>query len=291
MAFLGPDTKTLTPEEAAKLGYRFDPTKRVWVNSKGEQYGIIPQSDPSKFVTSDIGAKQILSGAGLFLGGGLLADAALGGSAAGASPGLTSGAAGTTTGGTTAAGSSFASKLPKLIADVAPAVTALNTGRAQGRAAEDAANIVYDANNVRRSESAQDNYQRNLSNALRGGLLQGVQDVNVSSPAGIPRGNVTGGLRPSAIVGREDIGKRLQDQANRNLLGMDEGGDTDTPDLSPRPSAGKFDSVLGTLAPLLSITDLLTDNASRSQVMPKPSTGVTFKNAGMNGVQLLPPRY
>lgn len=266
-----------------------------------EQKGLIPKNYQAQFTPDGVdvdfqnwfernASKLPIYAAAALLTGGVAANMAGAGAAAGT--GSAGGAStGATAGTTTAAGGSLLSKVPKLLQDVAPTLSALSSGRAAGRQSEDAANIVYDAANVRRSESAQDNYQRNLQNALRGGLLQGVQDSTIEAPAGIPMGKISDGLRPSAILGREDIGKNLQAAATKNLLGMDESGETNTPAMTPRPESNAFDTTLNTLAPILSITDLLLDNKRRmsSPAPPPPTPGVTFRNAGMNGVRFLPP--
>lgn len=64
-----------------------------------------------------------------------------------------------------------------------------------------------------------ENYDRNVRRSAYGGLLQGAQDVNVQAPEGIPMGTVTGGLRPSAIQGRQELGRSVQSRAMEELIG------------------------------------------------------------------------
>ena len=71
---------------------------------------------------------------------------------------------------------------------------------------------------LQRKRFSADDYQRNSNNAVRGGLLMGLQDMNVQAPAGIPMGTVTGGLRPSAILNKDAIGNTMQSTAMKNLL-------------------------------------------------------------------------
>ena len=54
--------------------------------------------------------------------------------------------------------------------------------------------------------------------AIRGSLLQGLEDVNFSNlPAGVSMAGVTGGLRPSAIGSRKDIGKFLETRGRSQM--------------------------------------------------------------------------
>ena len=61
--------------------------------------------------------------------------------------------------------------------------------------------------------------QQAIRNALFGGLAQGAQDVQINVPDHLKShvGTITGGLRPSAFVGLQDLGKRVQDQANTTI--------------------------------------------------------------------------
>lgn len=222
-------------------------------------------------------------GAG-FGGLALAPGAAASAGGAGASAALPSTAAATT-------GSSLLPKLLNVGSQIAAPLASMEAGRAAGRTAEDAANQTYDRNNINRSIAADDNYQRNVGNALRGGLLQGTQDSTITAPAGIRMGTVTGGLRPSAILGKEDIGKQLQTQATKNLLASDQSGDTTTPALTPRPSSNGFDTALNVAAPILSLADLLKPKNYNTLPVPPTAQGTSKTTFGLPpGLQLLPPR-
>ena len=139
-----------------------------------------------------------------------------------------------------------------------------------------------------------DLYAAKTKQAIRGGLLQGVEDINIQRPAGIPGGNITGGLRPSAITNRQQIGDTIQRDALLELMNPTKvggiGGDHDgsagsgylpsLPKLGPpsTPSQpGKLDTGLDLISLGLSIPDLLSQ--SRNAVQPyKPTQGVTFRN-------------
>src|SRR5689334_15726705 len=76
-------------------------------------------------------------------------------------------------------------------------------GRASGRLSE----ADY---GLQRQTAIQNARRAALGEALRGGALQGVQDVNFSGlPYGVTVPEQTGGLRPSAITNRDQIGKSI----------------------------------------------------------------------------------
>lgn len=92
-----------------------------------------------------------------------------------------------------------------------------------------------------------------IKQALLGGLLQGAQDVSFSGlPERITKHmpTMTGGLRPSAIVGKEGIGQQVQSQA-QSVLDKPPTFATPTPYQAPTaptmPSAGAGQTGLGYL--------------------------------------------
>jgi hypothetical protein len=190
----------------------------MWAGSTAAG-GAAAAQGASGATTSGTSAANVLAGTGAGAGAG--AGAAAAGAGAGAAAG----------GGAAAAGGGWGSALMlggKLVKQYLD-------GRAQNRAAE--ANNAYLDNqmgmdryqmelqreqlDLQRRQYQQDVYDRNTRRAVYGGALQGVNDVEVTAPPGIPMGNVTGGLRPSAISNRHEIGSNLQRQA---LMGMMESG-------------------------------------------------------------------
>lgn len=97
--------------------------------------------------------------------------------------------------------------------------------------------------------------------ALAGGLMQGLQDVNIGRPAGstIPTFNVSGGLRPSAMGQQaRDAGGEMSRVALMNMLSggpapiamgpqADLGPGYQTPAEVPLPQAGPGGTLLGGL--------------------------------------------
>lgn len=85
---------------------------------------------------------------------------------------------------------------------------------------------------------------------LRGGLLEGLQDFSVEAPEGVPVGKISGGLRPSAMIGKEALGREMARSAiQRNIDGprfsaIERVNGPQVPNLSQLPKAGKLDSFL-----------------------------------------------
>jgi hypothetical protein len=118
-------------------------------------------------------------------------------------------------------------------------------------------------------------YQRNYRNALLATLLNGVQDVNINVPADVAAhmGTVSGGLRPSAMPARAQIGGTVLPQAltalgsnpsTTNLLPPSAGV---PPNLTPLPSLGKAGTALAIAAPIL------TGAANFSSLFPSSASG------------------
>jgi len=95
--------------------------------------------------------------------------------------------------------------------------------------------------------------------AVRGGKLQGTKDIEFS---GIPdyiksrMPTVTGGARPSAITGKEEIGKALQERAMSDLLAgkkFEAPALSGVPGMSTPPQPGKLDKFLNILGTVGSV--------------------------------------
>lgn len=171
--------------------------------------------------------RGILGGA--MVGGLVAVPALLGGGAAAAGAGGGSGAAG----GSTAAG--VGSTVGKIVSGLQAGgkiAGSFADAMSANREYDDFYNENYDERERRRGEFelekagldltrrqfANDSYDRDFRNAIRGGFLSGVQDVDIQAPDGIPMGSVSGGLRPSAILDKEKIGNRVRQDALRGLL-------------------------------------------------------------------------
>ena len=113
------------------------------------------------------------------------------------------------------------------------------------RDADVQAKSAQDAVNARANVSTDTAYRDNQkAGALQGGLLQGLKDVSMTRPSGIPTANIQGGLRPSAIVGAQGMGEQFQRDAMARYLAGAPGLHGDSPELSKLPQAGKFDKFL-----------------------------------------------
>jgi hypothetical protein len=162
---------------------------------------------------------------------------ALAGGGGGAAAATT--AAPAATGGATAAGGgmSLSSALP-YIQGAGAVGGAIANNRAANRQAEAVYNQSQDAAADRRADTglqqinsdldqrryADDNYQQNVRNAMFGDFARGVQDVSISSPSNIPRSTISGGLRPSAMQGRGELGELMRTRAMANLMNPIEPG-------------------------------------------------------------------
>jgi hypothetical protein len=199
--------------------------------------------------------------------------AAAGGGAAGG--GYTANAVNATasaaTGGAGAAGmAGIPSWLQRALGMGSEALGAISEQRAANRAGEIDYDTIRDAAEQRRHSGMldalradldqrrflSDEYGRNTGRAIHGGLLQGTQDVDIQAPAGVQMGTVSGGLRPSSITGKEDIGRTLQQRAMQELTnptqpgGVGPDGPTpgrlpnipNAPDLSPRRERSGLDT-------------------------------------------------
>jgi hypothetical protein len=192
--------------------------------------------------------KQFALGAGALATGGLLGPALLGGGAA-------SGAASAAAGGGAASGGGMGlgsilgaigggGKIGAALGAVGNIAGALGKGRADGRAAE----ADY---GLRRDQVAGQNAAANvnadstrLRQAMLLSLLGGVQDTQITPPAHIAdrMASVTGGMRPSAIQGKQEIVDTMRPRIMQALLSGQH-----MPGLTEAPQAGMFDKILSGL--------------------------------------------
>jgi len=151
----------------------------------------------------------------------------------------------------------------------------ITKGRADGRAAEVGVVQDQDAATLDRARLAEDQAQRQQNTAFDaadldmkrreyadksrttgygdralGGLLQGLQDFSVEAPEGVTVGKISGGLRPSAMLGKEALGRDMARSAIQrgidgpNFSDVERVDGPQIPGLSELPKAGKLDSFL-----------------------------------------------
>lgn len=180
-------------------------------------------------------------------------------------------------------------------------------GRAQGRQAEAGVNQSQDQLALERArleqsgldtsimqDLAQRKYQQetrslNQNRAIRGGLLQGAKDVSITGlPPGVTMGQISGGLRPSAITGKEQIGADMQREAMLALLNgetLPQIKQAPIPQLTPLPQSNGVDDVLDWTALIGSILGSTVGGGSGGGggwntygAAPKPMSLNSFSN-------------
>lgn len=199
-----------------------------------------------------------------FIVGGLTGGGAAGAGGAGAAG---SGGAGAGVGAAAATGGGFGWRdILGMGADVGGALSDMSAGRADGRQEEWNAEMDRVRAQAMLDQVALNRRQLNQNSAVRGNLMQGIQDVNIEAPAGIPRGKISGGLRPSAIPDRASIGADMERQAREELL--------NPPDrsISDPPAPNGFDSFLNAAGPILGLGNLFTRR--RANPGPVPTGGI-----------------
>ena len=194
-------------------------------------------------------------------------------------------------------------KTPEGLFDLGQGLSGMLAGRAAGRTGE--ANYLLDRNvleqagqrsqqdallqailaDLQQRQFAGQDYQRNVSNALQGGLLQGTQDADISGlPEGVQMGQVSGGLRPSALAGRENLGRLMRANAMESLMNpasassinygpasqANPGGPNALPQISVLPQQ-QLDSAPepGILDRILSIAGPVTSAAGAFNIQPR----------------------
>jgi len=177
-------------------------------------------------------------------------------------------------------------------------VTDLSTGRAQGRRDESAAAFNANQQNTARyladlnatnadllqRKYLDDQYQTKAQNAIRGGYFQGVEDINIPRPEGVPTRQITGGLRPSAFSNRKEVGAAMEKEAMTELLDpMRVASDPrpterrlpalpKVPEMLEAPGPSAFDSILQGLGYGLSGTALINEILKANKPEPDPPT-------------------
>jgi hypothetical protein len=262
----------------------------LWMKLAGVGLGGVGLAAPALFAGG--GGAAAGAGGGAASAAPVAGDAALGGGwgAASAAPlGGGWGAAGASgvVGGTGAAGGTAAGggalTTGGLLSRIGSGLTALNSGAAQGRAAEAQANQNQFGTQLKglsaqldRATLAKKLQEQDYQDQLRGALIQHMQDFQATPPPEVAShmGTVTGGARPSALgPDRGAIGGNIQNTATLDLL---QKGDPNTgytaastapmPTLPNLPSPNAGQSVLGYLAPGLSIAGLIKNYLNRQPV-------------------------
>ena len=154
--------------------------------------------------------------------------------------------------------------------DIAEVASALGSGRAQGRTAENITQGQYDQNRIAASRMMEDALmnragldlqqrqfglqapKQRASNAVQGDILANVQDAQVQGPIVGTGGRVptiTGGLRPSLLSPNT---RQLGTTLSRDALLQQMQGDrfaplppVSIPQITPPKQAGAFDKILG----------------------------------------------
>jgi hypothetical protein len=180
-------------------------------------------------LAAGVALPALMSGGGATAAGTGATAAGTGTAATGAGVGAGAGTTAAATGGGIMAGVSRA--LPYL--DAAGRVAgAASDQRAANRAVESDEAARQDLASVRLSEARNSQVrtdldqreflareaQRHRRNAVVSDLLRSVQDANISAPSQVPRSQISGGLRPSAIPSRVEIGNVAYQDAIDNLL-------------------------------------------------------------------------
>lgn len=201
---------------------------------------------------SDI-AKGVAYGGGAIIGGAALMPALVGGGAAGGSAAVGTGAATGT--GAAAGGGGIASigGTGAIIGKGADIVSKLGRPAAAGAASAADARLLEGRFNQGQDALSQSAARGNIDadsarmrQAMLMSLLSGAEDSNVTAPSHIASrvGNVSGGLRPSALAGRQDIASAIRPRLMQNLM---TGNEIPGPTAAPSPGfMDKLNSGLGT---------------------------------------------
>lgn len=195
------------------------------------------------------------------------------------------------------------------IGAVGKLLSATSKGRADGRQAE--IDVIGDRDRAAldRARLADDQAARRDDNAFRsanldldrreygdkartggykdrmfGGLLEGLQDFQVTPPAGVQVGQISGGLRPSAMIGKEALGSQMSREAIvRGLDGprfapVQTGAGAEIPGLSDLPQAGKLDKFLNIASLIANLAGTVPEfmgqgGQSAAASAPNPAAG------------------
>lgn len=246
------------------------------------------------------GLAESVKGAGETAAAGATPAAVAGGASAGGVGAGTAGAGAAATGGGLAS-------LPKILDYAGKGLGAIAASQTHNRDVDNfntqnqdqdaLARALLGSNNIERDLAQRmyldQNYQRQSKNAVYGGLLQGAEDVNFTGlPEGVTMGQSSGGARPSAFTGRQEIGSNLQKNALptlQNPPGLDSLPKIpDVPGVTPLQGASGTEQGLGYLSAGLPILEALFGPKSQ-QAAPATGGGSFLPNL-MNGVSFLPTR-
>lgn len=173
----------------------------------------------------------------------------------------------------------------------------IKSGRAAARVQEAALNAEQDrlaqeknrqdAENARANVSTDTAYRNTqMNNAVRGGLLSGMQDISFDVPELGPLPTITGGLRPSAIKGKQAMGDQFQRDAMLRYMQGAQGLHGDSPALTPVPQAGKLDKILGVASFIGGLAGLGKDTYRQIKGMDDGDMDTTMPGSAPNS-QLL----
>lgn len=194
------------------------------------KYGV-PIAATAGLLTGGL-ALPALMGAGGAAGAAGAAGGASGAAGAAGTAGAVGGAAGTagavTGGGMTLGGFS----IPELVGMGGKVVGAISKDREAGRAAQADYNLDYDAAERQRynalndairldleqREFADQHQDRAIGQRIHGDILGGMEDVQIERPRGVQTLSIKGGLRPSMMQNRKEIGADLARQATIDML-------------------------------------------------------------------------
>ena len=195
--------------------------------------------------------KELAIGAALVGSAGIAAPMIMGGmGAAGAVGGGASAAAGAAgTAGATAAGGSMGlgsliSKYAPMIGNIGDVASSIAKGRGEGRQAEANYGLSRDAIAQRSASANIDADSTRTRQAILLSLLSGMQDAQITPPSHIAdrMPQMSGGFKPSAIQGREQIVAAMRPRIMQSLLTGQH-----MPNMTPEPQAGGFDALLSGL--------------------------------------------
>jgi len=190
--------------------------------------------------------------------------------------------------GATAAGGTTAALLPELLSTGSEIVSGIEQARAANRKEDADFQQIQDRTAVQRAAVDQnripleiqqqqflaDEYGRSVNEAVRGGLFQGLEDVKITAPAGIKMGSISGGLRPSAIAGRYDLGRQLQEQALNRMRNPTKLADIPAvPELTPPEQQSGVDTALGYTSAGLGVASQALPYLARSRRKAPTLTG------------------
>lgn len=293
--------------------------EKTWLEKHGSKLPAIAAGA----ITGGLVLPAVLPGAAAAAGTGGATAAGTGGATA-AGTGATAAGTGATVAG--AGGGMFAAidKVLPYIDAAGRLSQAAGVQRSNNRAAAADAAVATDLANARRAQAQNDQIrldldqrryldeseERNANNAVAASLLRGLQDVNIGAPSQVPRANITGGLRPSAIGDRDEIGRVMYQTSMERLLdpmgagGIEQAdgtrvgagsGDRNLPSIpylppvSAVPQPGGLDTALGLIDLAGAGIGFLSDQRRNAASTPLTQPGGTvYPNAPVNPNKVRP---